>query len=55
MPEGVEDYVRCEGDGFTVFVHREILAGLAVPGTVRFAFGSHGWCRVRLEEAEEAR
>ena len=47
--------MRCEGDGFVVFVHREVLANVRVPGSVRFAFGSLGACRVSLWEGDEVR
>ncbi len=47
--------MKCDGDGFVVFVHREVLAESACPGPVRFAFGSRGWCRLTLREGDGAR
>ena len=55
MPDDEEAYVRCEGDGFVVFVHRDVAADLPIPGQIRFAFGSLGWCRVGLRDRDEAR
>jgi len=51
----VEAYLRCEGDGFVIFVHRDVAAEVPIPGPIRFAFGSLGWCRVSLWEGDEVR
>ena len=55
MPDDEESYARYEGDGFVVFVHKDVAAEAPVPGTIRFAFGPLGWCQVSLHDDAEAR
>ena len=52
-PESAEGYEQLEGDGFTILVHREVLAEVSLPGLLRFHFGAFGWCELRLAGSGE--
>jgi hypothetical protein len=52
-PESEAGFEKCSGDGFTLFIHREIFSTAAVPGEIQFHFGAYGWMSVRLEEQVE--
>lgn len=41
-----------QGDGFTAFIHEEILSQASPPGWIRFHLGAWGWCSVTLVECE---
>ncbi|MBN2384083.1 hypothetical protein JXQ70_14500 [bacterium] len=49
-PVNRDEYEHYQGDGFSLFVHREILATISIPGLIPFHFGAFGWIRVKIEE-----
>jgi hypothetical protein len=54
-PEAPDEFEPAQGDGFVVFIHRDVLAAAALPGSIQFNFGRFGECSVVIEERDELR
>jgi len=49
IPDERAEHELLDAGGIALYVHRDVLAGLADPARLSFAFGRFGRCFVRLD------